>query len=79
MRLSADGDVAVEMLERAQDCVICMQPFDVSGADSTAVTPCDHVRSLGFQVVFGAVADSNLGIPRLLLAAGDLICALSKP
>lgn len=43
MRLSADGDVAVEMLERAQDCVICMQPFDVSGADSTAVTPCDHV------------------------------------
>ncbi len=44
MRLSSDGDVAVEMLERAQDCVICMQPFDVSGSESTAITPCDHVR-----------------------------------
>ena len=48
MRLSADGDVAVEMLERAQDCVICMQPFDVTGADATAITPCEHVRYLGF-------------------------------
>ena len=44
MRLSVDGDVAVEMLERAQDCVICMQPFDVGGSDATAITPCDHVR-----------------------------------
>ena len=44
MRLSVDGDVAVEMLERAQDCVICMQPFDVDGSDATAITPCDHVR-----------------------------------
>lgn len=44
MRLSSDGDVAVEMLERAQDCVICMQPFDVGGSEATAITPCDHVR-----------------------------------
>ncbi len=35
--------MAVEMLERAEDCVICMQPFDVAGGEATAVTPCDHV------------------------------------
>jgi len=47
-----DGDVAVEMLERAQDCVICMQPFDVGGSDATAITPCDHVRRKGFTFTF---------------------------
>ena len=56
MRLSSDGDVAVEMLERAQDCVICMQPFDVSGSEATAVTPCDHVRDAGRVCVMGCFA-----------------------
>ena len=69
MRLSADGDVAVEMLERAQDCVICMQPFDVTGADASAITPCAHVRYLGFSALFLLLMHA-LGFPRILFAAG---------
>jgi hypothetical protein len=71
MRLSSEGDVAVEMLERAQDCVICMQPFDVSGSEATAITPCNHVRYgqyvRGFvQLIFVLFA----GVSRVVFAAG---------